>query len=228
MDNYVVKGRIGEGAHGIVLKGINKATMQVVALKRIPLKNTGSGLPNSALRELMALRLINHAHCIRFIDYFPQGIPVSVCLISLLFRMLCAGYSLVLVCEYLASDLWEMMRTNAQPLSKNHIKSYLWMLVSAIDYIHDLGIMHRDLKPANLLIGAEGQLKVADFGLCRLFQQKSAEYTHQVASRWYRAPELLYGSRNYGPQVDLWAIGCIFGEMLKHAPLFPVNSSRTF
>jgi len=66
---------------------------------------------------------------------------------------------------------------------------------------------------------------VADFGLCRLFDKTGAnhEYTHQVASRWYRAPELLYGARNYGPQVDLWAIGCIFGEMLKNAPLFPVN-----
>jgi len=74
MDKYIVNGRIGEGAHGVVLKGIDKSTMQVVALKRIPLKNTGSGLPNSALRELMALRLINHAHTIRFIDYFPQGL----------------------------------------------------------------------------------------------------------------------------------------------------------
>ena len=67
---------------------------------------------------------------------------------------------------------------------------------------------------------------MADFGLCRLLDKTGTnrEYTHQVASRWYRAPELLYGARNYGPQVDLWAIGCIFGEMFKNAPLFPVNS----
>lgn len=85
----------------------------------------------------------------------------------------------------------------------------LWMLAKAIDYIHSLGIMHRDLKPANLLIAPTGELKVTDFGLCRLFgaenhsnddQQKKnkIQYTHQVASRWYRAPELLYGSRDYG------------------------------
>ena len=67
------------------------------------------------------------------------------------------GYALVLVCEYLPSDLWEMMRSNAKPLSPRHIKSYLWMLVNAIDYIHGLGIMHRDLKPANLLIGPDGK-----------------------------------------------------------------------
>jgi len=111
------------------------------------------------------------------------------------------------------------------------------MLASAIDYIHQLGIMHRDLKPANLLIGSRGELKVADFGLCRLFSDRSSPdvrnghdddsseqlFTHQVASRWYRAPELLYGSRTYGPEVDIWAMGCIFGEMLKNSPLFPVS-----
>lgn len=81
----------------------------------------------------------------------------------------------------------------------------MWMLASAVNYIHSLGIMHRDLKPANLLIGSRGELKVTDFGLCRIFDQckynntdKEQQFTHQVASRWYRAPELLYGSRNYG------------------------------
>lgn len=111
-----------------------------------------------------------------------------------------------------------------------HLPKDLWMLASAIDYIHHLGIMHRDLKPANLLIGSRGELKVADFGLCRVFSHHKARdenepqqlFTHQVASRWYRAPELLYGSRTYGPEVDLWAMGCIFGEMLKNSPLFPV------
>lgn len=85
----------------------------------------------------------------------------------------------------------------------------MWMLASAVEYIHGLGIMHRDLKPANLLIGSRGELKVTDFGLCRVFSHRSLVldsntekdqhlFTHQVASRWYRAPELLYGSRNYG------------------------------
>ena len=125
------------------------------------------------------------------------------------------------------------MRSNGKPLDSSRIKSFMWMLASAIDYIHQLGIMHRDLKPANLLIATDGQLKVADFGLCRLFGSRARcagteavrEFTHQVASRWYRAPELLYGARDYGPEVDLWAIGCIFGEMLRNAPLFPVKTN---
>ncbi|KAI9564505.1 hypothetical protein GHT06_008244 [Daphnia sinensis] len=215
MDKYIVNGRIGEGAHGIVLRGIDKSSMKVVAMKRIALKNINEqGLPNSAVRELLALRLIRHDYVANLVDYFSQG------------------YSLVLVCEYLPIDLNEFLRANVKPLAISHVKSYMWMLASAVEYIHSLHIMHRDLKPANLLIGFRGELKVTDFGLCRVFRNPelvgstNAEkdqqlFTHQVASRWYRAPELLYGSRTYGPEVDLWAIGCIFGEMLKNSPLFP-------
>ena len=187
MENYVVNGRIGEGAHGVVLKAVCQSTMKVVALKRIPLKNAINGLSNSAVRELLALRLTSHQHVVALLDYFPQG------------------YSLVLVCEYMLSDLWEVMRSSGPtPLPTGQVKSYLYMLLAGVEYIHSLGIMHRDLKPANLLIGAGGQLKIGDFGLCRLFAtcpvpqthqsadaadaptQPKREFTHQVASRWYR------------------------------------------
>nr|XP_042701718.1 cyclin-dependent kinase 20 isoform X5 [Chrysemys picta bellii] len=79
-----------------------------------------------------------------------------------------------------------------------------------------------DLKPANLLISSTGQLKIADFGLARVFSSDAGRlYSHQVATRWYRAPELLYGARKYDEGVDLWAVGCIFAELLNNSPLFP-------
>lgn len=91
----------------------------------------------------------------------------------------------------------------------------------------------QDLKPANLLISDTGILKIADFGLSRLMWQDGTKpYSHQVATRWYRAPELLYGARYYTSAIDIWSIGCIFGEMLNTSPLFPVNilssSTRLF
>ena len=82
--------------------------------------------------------------------------------------------------------------------------------------------MHRDLKPANLLISAKGELKIADLGLSRVFARNEGRlYSHQVATRWYRAPELLYGARKYTEAVDLWAVGCILGELLTCSPVFP-------
>lgn len=81
------------------------------------------------------------------------------------------------------------------------------------------------MKPANLLISNNGILKIADFGLARIYTDKSEgrQYSHQVATRWYRAPELLYGSRNYTPSVDIWAAGCIYGEIINRSPLFAVH-----
>ncbi|KAF0036077.1 hypothetical protein F2P81_011389 [Scophthalmus maximus] len=85
-----------------------------------------------------------------------------------------------------------------------------------------LSDLSEDLKPANLLISSSGHLKIADFGLARLFSEQGERlYSHQVATRWYRAPELLYGARKYDEGVDLWAVGCIFGELLNSSPLFP-------
>lgn len=96
------------------------------------------------------------------------------------------------------------------------------MLLKGVAFLHHNNIMHRDLKPANLLISSSGHLKIADFGLARLLSEhRERLYSHQVATRWYRAPELLYGARKYDEGVDLWAVGCIFGELLNSSPLFP-------
>ncbi|KAL3853462.1 hypothetical protein ACJMK2_016998 [Sinanodonta woodiana] len=132
------------------------------------------------------------------------------------------GSSLVLVFEYMLSDLSEVIRNTEKPLTEAQVKSYMLMLLKGVAFCHENNIMHRDLKPANLLISSTGHLKIADFGLARVFQNKGNRlYSHQVATRWYRAPELLYGARKYDEGVDLWAVGCIFGELLNYSPLFP-------
>lgn len=134
------------------------------------------------------------------------------------------GLGFVLVFEYMLSDLSEMIHNIEMPLQEEQVKSYMVMLLKGMSYLHEQSIMHRDLKPANLLLSSEGCLKIADLGLSRVFDNTSPgnrQYSHQVATRWYRAPELLYGSRNYTEAVDLWSIGCIFGELLNNSPIFP-------
>lgn len=205
MDQYKFLGRIGEGAHGIVFKAKHIESGDIVALKKVPLRKLDEGIPNAALREIKALQEIEeNEHVVKLREVLPHGM----------------GF--VLVFEHMLSDLSEVIRNMDKPLTEAQVKSYMVMLLKGVAFCHANHIMHRDLKPANLLISSTGLLKIADFGLARVFQNDGTRlYSHQVATRWYRSPELLYGARKYDEGVDLWAVGCIFGELLNNSPLFP-------
>eukprot|EP00118_Oscarella_pearsei_P010610 m.66115 g.66115 ORF g.66115 m.66115 type:complete len:214 (+) comp35364_c0_seq15:33-674(+) len=167
MENYRILGRIGEGAHGIVTKAKRIETGELVALKKVPLRRLEDGIPNTALREIKALQEIGeNQHIVKLLDVFPHG----------------TGF--VLVFEYMLSDLSEVIRNAERPLSEAQIKSYALMLLKGVAYCHQNSIMHRDLKPANLLISSSGHLKLADFGLARVFSNEGDRlYSHQVATR---------------------------------------------
>ncbi|KAF6327060.1 cyclin dependent kinase 20 [Rhinolophus ferrumequinum] len=189
MDQYCILGRIGEGAHGIVFKAKHVETGEIVALKKVALRRLEDGIPNQALREIKALQeMEDNQYVVQLKAVFPHG----------------AGF--VLAFEFMLSDLAEVVRHAQRPLAQAQVKSYLQMLLKGVAFCHANNIVHRDLKPANLLISASGQLKIADFGLARVFSPDGSRlYTHQVATRWYRAPELLYGARQYDQGVDLWS-----------------------
>jgi serine/threonine protein kinase len=94
-------------------------------------------------------------------------------------------------------------------------------LISGVEYLHREGVMHRDIKGANLLLNNKGELKLTDFGLARRMNASKKNYTNRVVTLWYRAPELLLGSDQYGPAIDIWSVGCLFAELLTDIPLFP-------
>lgn len=141
-----------------------------------------------------------------------------------LYDVVHAEKKLTLVFEYLDQDLKKYLDVCIGGLDVAVVKSFLYQLLTGVAYCHHHRVLHRDLKPQNLLINREGELKLADFGLARAFGIPVRSYTHEVVTLWYRAPDVLLGSRKYSTPVDIWSIGCIFAEMVNGTPLFTGTS----
>lgn len=142
-----------------------------------------------------------------------------------LVNVLHTDHKLTLVFEYLDQDLKKLLDT-CQPLDDLQVKKYLYQLLNGIEKCHRHKVLHRDLKPQNLLINREGLLKLADFGLARAFGIPVKNFTHEVVTLWYRAPDILLGSKNYTTSVDIWSVGCIFAEIVNRTPLFAGMNDR--
>mmetsp|Transcript_24168 Transcript_24168/g.61948 ORF Transcript_24168/g.61948 Transcript_24168/m.61948 type:complete len:336 (-) Transcript_24168:79-1086(-) len=200
---YRVLGRIGNGAFGEVKRAQNIETGEVVALKRVVIRQPKNGLPDNVLREMKALQCLEHPNVVQLHDVYPQG------------------SSLTLVLEYCSTDLAELLMNVTQAMDEAAVKCILQQILRGVAACHASGILHRDLKPSNILITTDGLVKLADFGLARPDNGgERPQYSHAVATRWYRAPELLYGARSYSGKVDIWSVGVIFAEMLGLGPLF--------
>eukprot|EP00667_Euglena_gracilis_P017402 EG_transcript_18332 len=204
MHRYDVIKHIGEGNFGRVLKAVHVETKELVAIKLVSVQRLQDGLPNSVLREVKALQLLQqHPNVVTLYEVFPHGGNIAM------------------VMDLMKTDLAEVIQSSKSALPEDTTKSYLVMLLRGIKHCHSNGVIHRDVKPGNCLIAGDGQLKLGDFGLARIFHNDDRPMTHEVATRWYRAPELLFGDRHYSPAVDMWAVGCVFAEMLLGMPLFP-------
>mmetsp|Transcript_20814 Transcript_20814/g.57765 ORF Transcript_20814/g.57765 Transcript_20814/m.57765 type:complete len:315 (+) Transcript_20814:141-1085(+) len=200
---YRVLNRIGHGAFGEVSTAQHEETGEVLALKRVIVRQPDAGLPDNLLREMKALQCIEHPNVVRLHEVYPEG------------------SALTMVLEYCVTDLDDLLKNATAPLDEAVIKCILQQILRGVAACHSSGILHRDLKPSNILITSDGIVKLADFGLARPHDGgERPQYSHAVATRWYRAPELLYGARCYGPKVDMWAVGAVFAEMLGLGPLF--------
>ncbi|GAA0175857.1 non-receptor serine/threonine protein kinase [Lithospermum erythrorhizon] len=204
---YVPIKPIGRGAYGIVCSSFNRETNEKVAIKKI---NNVFGNRIDAmrtLRELQLLRNIRHENVIALKDVMMPIYRNS-------FK------DVYLVYELMDTDLHQIIKS-PQPLSSDHCKYFLFQLLRGLKYLHSANILHRDLKPGNLLINANCELKICDFGLARTSRDNGQFMTEYVVTRWYRAPELLLCCDNYGSSIDVWSVGCIFAEILGRKPLFP-------
>lgn len=209
MERYQKLEKIGEGTYGVVYKAKDRVTGQIIALKRIRLEAEDEGIPSTAIREISLLKELRHTNIVRLYDVVHTE------------------RKLTLVFEYLDQDLKKYLDVCEGGLDLPFVKSFLYQLLTGIAYCHHHRVLHRDLKPQNLLINREGELKLADFGLARAFGIPVRSYTHEVVTLWYRAPDVLMGSRKYSTPVDIWSIGCILAEMVNGVPLFTGTSEET-
>lgn len=129
---------------------------------------------------------------------------------------------LFLVMDIMESDLHKLIKM--QPLSEEHIAYFSYQIVRGLKYIHSADIIHRDLKPSNLLVNANCDLKICDFGLARGITAETCNtgmQTEYVVTRWYRAPEVMLNAKHYTKSIDMFSVGCIIAEMILRQPLFP-------
>jgi len=206
---------IGEGNFGAVCKARNLKTDQIVAIKRLKLDDhcLSDGVPPHVIREVCLLRDFVHPNVVRLLDLHVEDMMV---------------FNLVFECA--EHDLYREIRDARkarQKLPLEKVKRYTADLMAGIHACHVRCITHRDLKPQNVLV-SEGRLKICDFGLARIFSPPPGggrrQYTPDIITLWYRAPEILLGSPSYGPEVDVWSAGCIIGEMAIGLPIFPGDS----
>ncbi|XP_013413448.1 cyclin-dependent kinase 7 [Lingula anatina] len=201
---------LGEGQFATVYKARDTGCNdRVVAVKKIKVgsrREAADGVNRTALREIKFLQELSHTNIIGLLDVFGHKSNIS------------------LVFEFMNTDLEVIIQDSNIVLTAAHIKSYVLQTIQGLEYLHANWILHRDMKPNNLLINDEGVVKIGDFGLAKFFGSPDRLYTNQVVTRWYRSPELLFGSCSYGTGVDMWAMGCIVGELLLKTPIFPGDS----
>jgi len=229
---YEVAQKLGKGAYGIVWKSFDKKTKETVALKKIFDAFQNATDAQRTYREVVFLsQMGNHENIVMLHHVFKAD----------------NDRDLYLVFEYMETDLHAVIRANI--LEEIHKQYIIYQSFKALMYMHSAQLVHRDMKPSNLLLNSECLMKVADFGLARSLLSTKGDaapategvntkmpdnpyyiddnpiMTDYVATRWYRAPEILVGSLTYGTSVDLWSLGCIFCEILGGKPVFPGTST---
>lgn len=210
-ENLEFKRHLGSGAYGLVCACVDKNTNEEVAVKRVNKVFDRKILTKRTLREIKMLRHFQgheNITCILDVFKFGEGLDFN---------------EIYLVQELMEADLHQIIRSK-QKLTNAHFQYFIYQILRGLKYMHSADILHRDLKPGNLLVNSDCELKICDFGLARGISEgvdHQAFMTEYVATRWYRAPEIMLSFRAYTKAIDIWSVGCIFAELLSGKVLFP-------
>lgn len=218
ISGYIINEQIGEGTFGVVLKARQKSSNKIVAIKRLTTTDSSQGFHITSIREIKALKSFKHKNLIQLTDIIAADNDVFY-----------------LVFPFMWCDLAGIISNLRISLPLPEIKNFMTQLLEGINYIHQHKFIHRDMKTSNILISSNNLLKIADFGLTRTYDGPipvkgegpgagTQPLTTLVVARWYRAPELLLGDSHYTTAIDMWAIGCIFGEFYVRKPIMTGQS----
>ncbi|KAJ5940633.1 hypothetical protein N7516_000801 [Penicillium verrucosum] len=220
-DRYNIVGFISSGTYGRVYKAVGKNGKKgEFAIKKFKPDKEGetiqyTGLSQSAIREMALCTELSHANVVQLEEIILED------------------KCIFMVFEYTEHDLLQIIHHHTQPqrhaIPATMVRSIMFQLLNGLLYLHTNWVLHRDLKPANILVTSSGAIRIGDLGLARLFYKPLNSLfsgDKVVVTIWYRAPELLMGSRHYTPAVDMWAIGCIFAELLSLRPIFKGEEAK--
>ncbi|NXF71843.1 CDKL2 protein, partial [Sclerurus mexicanus] len=206
MEKYQVLGLVGEGSYGVVTKCRNRESGQVVAVKKFLESEEDAAVRKIAVREIKLLKQLRHENLVNLLEVCKRK------------------KRWYLVFEFVDHTVLDDLEASPSGLDYDRVRKYLFQIMRGIAFCHSHNIIHRDIKPENILVSQSGVVKLCDFGFARPLAASGEVYTDYVATRWYRAPELLVGDSKYGKAVDVWAIGSLITEMLTGEPLFPGDS----
>ncbi|XP_032810020.1 mitogen-activated protein kinase 14-like isoform X1 [Petromyzon marinus] len=201
---YVNLTSVGSGAYGSVCSSLDTKTGMKVAVKKLSRPFQSVIHAKRTYRELRLLKHMKHENVIGLMDVFTPNSSLE------------EFDDLYLVTDLMGADLNNIVK--CQKLTDDHVQFLVYQILRGLKYIHSAGIIHRDLKPSNLAVNEDCELKILDFGLAR---HADDEMTGYVATRWYRAPEIMLNWMHYNQTVDIWSVGCIMAELLTGRTLFP-------
>ena len=201
---YQAVERLGKGTYGTVYKARKKSDNKFYAIKKIKNELDNEGIPSTALREIAILKKMKNPNVVNV-----EGIAFNNHNIEL-----CLEY-----CKYDLKKLIDEKKHDSSFYNVKFVKNMMYQLLKGVEHLHSHKILHRDLKPQNILVDDNGWiLKLADFGLSRVYSIPIRPYTKEVLTLWYRAPEMMLGINNYAIGLDIWSIGCIFVELYLGKP----------